>query len=149
MSIYYILEWPLLDIMHSFDNHNEYYVNFINHRTLIHRQLFVEFVALFLLLNYLRFSESTNQQSGFWKSHAVSNKTTQQITRKVVVWMVHNGRQFSYCPLLLPQVVSLLTLTHSVQRIEPCEVWDPQHVWACWRHSASGGTSHVHIDHSK
>ena len=35
----------------------------------------------------------------------------------------------------------LLPLTHSGQGIEPCEVWDLQLVWVCWRDSASGRTT--------
>ena len=32
------------------------------------------------------------------------------------------------------------------QGIEPGEVWDPQHVWACWWSSVSERTAHAYID---
>ena len=33
--------------------------------------------------------------------------------------------------------------------IEPCEVWDPRHVWACCWYFASGRTTHVYINGSR
>ena len=46
-------------------------------------------------------------------------------------------------------LLATLPLTQSLQGIESCEVWDPRHVWPCWRHYASGRTTHVYIDRSK
>ena len=42
----------------------------------------------------------------------------------------------------------VLPLTHGAQRIEPSEMWEPQHVWVWWWHLASRWTTHFYIDRS-
>ena len=43
----------------------------------------------------------------------------------------------------------LIFNTPNLQGIEPAEVWDPQHVSACWWNSAWGRTTHAYINRSK